>query len=192
MTLRNIAFATLVGIAIAAQSAFAGPLNDDRPDTDRGFGMMMGERGYGMMGPSMMGGNWDGQGWNSGAMMRGGCGMMGASGSGSDYKTYSEGRIAFLQAELKIAEAQKPAWNAYADVLRSNSQVMLSMHKQMLEAFKQKDRTSLEWLDLRIRMMKSHLATLEALKPATEALYKALSPEQRQNADQLLPAMGCM
>jgi hypothetical protein len=192
MTLRNIAFATLVGITIAAQSAFAGPLNDDRPDAGRGFGMMMGERGYGMMGPSMMGGNWGGQGWGPGAMMRGGCGMMGASGPGADYKTYSEGRIAFLQAELKIAEAQKPAWNAYADVLRSNSQVMLSMHKQMLEAFRQKDRTSLEWLDLRIQMMKSHLAALEALKPATEALYKVLSPEQRQNADQLLPAMGCM
>ena len=32
-----------------------------------------------------------------------------------------EGRIAFLRAELKIAEAQSQAWTAFADALRANA-----------------------------------------------------------------------
>jgi hypothetical protein len=40
--------------------------------------------------------------------------------------------------------------------------------------------------------MKSRLAALEALKPVTEALYNALSAEQRKKADDVLPVMGCI
>lgn len=189
MTSRNIAFAVFVGLMLAAQGAIAGPANADQSGPGWGPGMMMGNgwggRGWGMM---------SGQGGGPGRMMGGGCGMMGIPNSGSNFETYTDGRIAFLQAELKITDAQKTAWNEYADALRSNSEVMVSMHQKMRAAFQQKDgdRTSPQWLDFHIQMMKSGLVALEALKPATEALYKALSPEQRQSADRLLPAMGCM
>ncbi|MGB3809783.1 MAG: Spy/CpxP family protein refolding chaperone [Parvibaculum sp.] len=142
-----------------------------------GNGMMGRGQGYG---PGMMR-----QGYDGGPM--GGCGMMGG-GSNS----YVDGRIAFLEAELKITAAQKAAWTEYADALRSNSQIMASMHKQMAEAFRKDERSAMKFLDFHIQAMKSRIAALEALKPATEALYKVLTEEQRKKADDLIPVMGCM
>jgi hypothetical protein len=40
--------------------------------------------------------------------------------------------------------------------------------------------------------MESMVESLEALKPATEALYAVLSDEQRKEADQLLGGCGMM
>jgi len=41
-------------------------------------------------------------------------------------------------------------------------------------------------------MMQSRLDALKALQPATEALYKALTPEQQKKADTLLGMGGGM
>ncbi len=146
-------------------------------------GMMGGGWGSGMMGG---GGN-----RAYGPGMMGGCGMMGFGRGASDDDSYADGRIAFLKAELKITDAQNGVWNAYADALRGNSQVMVTMHKQMSGGFKSDDRSALKFLDFHIQAMKSGLAALEALKPATEALYNALSAAQRKKADDVLPVMGC-
>ncbi|MEQ9185553.1 MAG: Spy/CpxP family protein refolding chaperone [Thalassobaculum sp.] len=63
-----------------------------------GQGMMMGP---GMMGPGMM------------PTM----GMM-------DPSQHIEGRIAFLETELRITEAQSPQWSAFADAMRANAKRM--------------------------------------------------------------------
>ena len=153
---------------------------------------MMGGGGRGMMGYGSGPGMMMGRGFGPGDM--GGCSMMGmrrgAMTPGNE--TYAEGRIAFLKAELKITDAQDAAWNAYADTLRANSQAMVSMHKQMADTFQQKDHSVTQMLDFRIQAMRSRLAALEAMKPATDALYKALTPEQQKKADDMLPVMGCM
>ena len=106
--------------------------------------------------------------------------------------TYVDGRVAFLEAELGITQDQQGVWKDYADALRSNADVMVAMHGRMRDAVGGQDTAPTAWLDLHIEMMKSRLAALEALKPATEALYVALTPEQKQKANRLLPAMGCM
>lgn len=178
--------AALFGIAL-----MGGPAAAQMADTSqqgRGSGMMMGRDGMmtgsgwgsGMMGPGM-------------GMMGGGCGMMmgGWAGDG-DVETYADGRVAFLKAELGITDDQQAMWDDYADALRSNAGVMVSMHKRMREVSGQQDATPSGRLDFHIEMLKSRLATLEALKPATEALYGALTPEQKRKADRLLPVMGCM
>ncbi|MDO8837515.1 MAG: Spy/CpxP family protein refolding chaperone [Parvibaculum sp.] len=171
----------LMGGPAAAQMA-------DKGGQGQGPGMMMGQGG-------MMGGS----GWGTGmtgpgmGMMGGGCGMMmgGWSGDG-DIETYADGRVAFLKAELGITDDQQAVWNDYADALQSNAGVMVSMHRRMREASGQQDATPSGRLDFHIEMMKSRLAALEALKPATEALYGTLSAEQKLKADRLLPVMGCM
>ena len=76
--------------------------------------------------------------------------------------------------------------------LRTNAAVMVAMHRKMRDAWTGDGVKPSGWLDLHIEMMKSRLAALEALKPATAALYAALSDEQKQKADRLLPVMGCM
>lgn len=43
-----------------------------------------------------------------------------------------EGRIAFLRTELQITEAQTPAWNAFADVLRAQARGMGAMRSRMM------------------------------------------------------------
>ncbi|MEP0707910.1 MAG: Spy/CpxP family protein refolding chaperone [Parvibaculum sp.] len=180
----SVISAALLGIALMGGSAAA--------QTGDTGGMMMGRGG--MMGPGMMGEGW-GSGMMGPGMMGGGCGMMmgGWAGDGEgDVETYADGRVAFLAAELDITEAQQGVWSDYAEALRSNTGVMASMHRTMREAFGQRDGTPVRQLDLHIKMMKSRLAALETLKPATEALYGALSAEQKQKADRLLPVMGCM
>jgi LTXXQ motif family protein len=43
-----------------------------------------------------------------------------------------------------------------------------------------------QWVELHLQMMEEHLAAMKKIKPALDALYQALSPEQRQKADQLI------
>lgn len=191
MTFRHsLLIALLAFFCVTAVSA------EEAGDSRPGYwsGMMGGGWGSGMMGwggnraygPGMM------KGQGSGPGMMGGCGMMGYGRGAGDDDSYADGRIAFLKAELKITDSQNGAWNAYADALRSNSQVMVAMHKKMFDSFKQADHSAVAFLDFHIQAMKSRLAALEALKPATETLYKALSAEQRKKADDLIPVMGCM
>jgi len=42
-----------------------------------------------------------------------------------------EGRIAFLRTELRITDAQQPAWNAFADALRAEARSMQDMRQRM-------------------------------------------------------------
>jgi len=189
-------FAAFLASALVAGPAFA--QKDGFPRQGWGPGMMMGQDGStmgGMMGSGMMGrsGMMGGSGMMGSGMMGGGCGMMmGGFAADDELDTYVDGRVAFLEAELGITQNQQGVWKDYADALRSNAEVMGSMHGRMRGAMRQQDAAPTAWLDLHIEMMRSRLAALEALKPATEALYVALTPEQKQKADRLLPVMGCM
>ena len=188
-----------LGLALSAPAARA--QDDTGTAPQPGYGMMKGwgqgagqgmgpgMMGQGMMGRGMMGSGQMGQGYGRGMM--GGCGMMG---SGGDYGTYLDGRIAFLKAELKITADQETAWSEYADAMRTNSQTMVSMRGTMMQMFRNggQDRSVVDMLDFRIEAMKARLETLQELKPATEKLYNALSDEQKKTADDILPVMGCM
>jgi hypothetical protein len=132
--------------------------------------------GGGMMGPGMMG------------MMRGGgmmegCPMMGGT-------AHSEGRIAFLKAELAVTDLQKGAWEAYAAAIKKNLEGMQGMRPAMMKVMKAK--SPVERLDAHIGTMESRLGALKELKPALTNLYGALSEEQKKKADELLTGMGCM
>ena len=194
----NIRKAALAGVvtALLASTAYA-----HDPSGQNG-GWMMG--GYGM-GPGMMGSGQGhmmgyGGGYGPGAMMGGGYGMMGAGcgmggyGASGDYDTYVDGRLAFLKAELKITDDQSAAWSAYADALKENFQSMAGMHQQMFSLFQKgnEDRSAVDMLDLQISLMKTRVGALEKMKPAAEKLYAALSDDQQEKANQILPVMGCM
>jgi hypothetical protein len=61
-----------------------------------------------------------------------GCPMM--TGSGGPMSTFTEGRIAFLKAELSITDAQKSVWDAYAEAIKRNLQSMQNMWQIMRTA----------------------------------------------------------
>lgn len=149
----------------------------------RGFGGMMG--GGGMMGP----GYGYGMGNSGRGMMMGGCPGMGATADG-EMSTFAAGRIAFLKAELGIADAQKSAWDAYAETIKSNLQSMQGMWQTMRAVADAKSPT--DRLDAQIVAMESRVAALKQVKPALEKLYAVLNDEQKKKADEMLTGMGCM
>jgi LTXXQ motif family protein len=122
--------------------------------------------------------------------------MMRMTGMGQGAATIDrvEGRIAFLRAELKITEAQASAWNAFADVLRTNAQKLGQVRASMAPqpgAAQQQAPTLADRLDLQERWLLARLEGTRAMKSAFTNLYGTLSDDQKKTANELLaPHMG--
>lgn len=130
---------------------------------------------YWLMGPGMMGHHMMGPGMATGPM-----GMMPGP--------MIEGRLAYLKAELAITEAQSAAWTGYVSAVKARMTSMQGMHQTMMQAMQ--SGTAVARLDAHVNAMEAMTATLKAMKPATEALYAVLTPDQKAKADLLL-GMGC-
>jgi hypothetical protein len=138
-----------------------------------------------MMGGSMMGanpGNMMGQGpMGPGGMMSMMNMMMGAQSGGE----HTEGRIAFIKAELKITEAQMPQWNAFAEAVRGNAGSMAEMRKSMMAA--QGGVSTLpDRLALEDKLVTAHLAALKKTEEALGQLYRMLTDDQKKVADSIV------
>jgi hypothetical protein len=99
---------------------------------------------------------------------------------------YSEGRLAFLKAELKIAEAQTKAWDGFAAALRENV-------AKLNEAYKAPEREAMEKMSPAERLgwfEKAIAARLDAVKrakAAMEPLYASLTDDQKKMFDRFIP-----
>lgn len=158
----------------------APPAADKQGQAQPTGGMM----GPGMMGPGMMGRMMGRMMGNGQTDMMAGC-QMSAGGA-----VHTEGRIAFLRAEIAITDAQKAVWDAYAAQLKNNLQSMADTQKMMMTMMDAK--TPIERIDARIAIMDKRAQALKEIKPALAALYAALSTEQKAKADQILTGMACM
>lgn len=99
---------------------------------------------------------------------------------------YVEGRIAFLQAELRITDAQMPAWHEFANILRANSK----RAAEARAAQPQRTGTSVaDRLDDQERSLSVRLDNVRALKPAYAKLYAALDDKQKKTADDVMPML---
>src|SRR5664279_4419288 len=194
---RRTIFAIGLASAIAIATLTISPPVSAQMGNRGGYGPgMMNGQGYGpgMMGPgygpgTMGPGYGHGMIGNYGAGMMGGCGMMGDTADGQT-STFAAGRIAFLKAELGITDAQKAAWDAYADKINGNLTNMQGMWQTMKAVFDAK--TPPDRLDAQIAAMDSRVSALKEIKPALAKLYDALSSDQKKKADELLTGMGCM
>jgi len=135
-------------------------------------------QGPGMMGPgTMMGGD----------MMEGMRRMMGMMSMMSGMRpgaSHIEGRIAFLKAELKIADAQAPQWNAFADTVRDNAKSMAEAHQSTMSSGAAK--TLPERLALEEKALTAHLEALKKTASALNKLYDTLSVDQKKVADEII------
>lgn len=149
--------------------------------------------GQGNMGPGMMGQGDMGPGMMQGGvmqMMTANCPMMGNMMGGGDMPAYTDGRVAFLKAEVGITDAQNGAWDAYAAALKKNLMGMHGMRETMMTAMSATDPT--KRLEAHLAAMESRVASLKEVKPALTKLYGVLTDEQKKKADQILTGMGCM
>jgi hypothetical protein len=169
------------GILLAAA---APPAASGQPPTGQGVMGMPMAGGPGMMGGQGMGGP------GMMSMMN----MMRMMGGGDDAPGMGmvdrvEGRIAFLQTELKITPAQTAAWNAFAAALRSNAQRLAGPRMAMMGA----NQTMAQRLEAQERWLTARLEGTRALRSAHTTLYASLSDEQKRTADELLGShMGMM
>jgi hypothetical protein len=177
--------AILAGSAtgVLAQTSTPPPAAKGTP-TQPAQGMPMGPGASGAM--PMMGGQ-----------RTGGMPMMGMMQMvmGQGMAGHVEGRIAFLNTELKITDAQMPLWNAVADAIRAAPKDMAQMQcmSSMQSTMQQQSITLPEKLAAREKTMTAHLEAFRKFKAAVEPLYPALSDEQKKTADQLLLGpMGMM
>ena len=135
----------------------------------------------------MMGGEMKGE-----DMMKG-CDMMGGDMTRMmpmmhEKLSHAGDRVAALTADLKITEAQMPAWNKFADALlvaaKSMEKSMESMRRRREPS--REARTPCEngrWTS----------QSLQAIKAALDPLYASLSDEQKEIADGLrIGPMGLM
>ena len=129
----------------------------------------------------------------------GGMGMMGMMGGGGmshmggmmDHMSMmqmmgerTEGRLAFIKAELAITDTQLPAWNAYADAVRAEAKRRtggMPMGHAAVPAATWIDRLTRQEQDLEQR-----LESLRRLKGVSSALYATLSATQKKTADEVL------
>jgi hypothetical protein len=138
-----------------------------------------GERGSGW---GMWGGN--GPGWGMGMMWG-----RGPWGRGPDWMLERiEGRLAFLKTELKITEAQTPAWTQLADAIRSAAKHHNERMKALLAG---EPKTLLERVDAQEQFMSVRLEEIKLTKAALKSLYDMLSQDQKKDADELgIPMVG--
>jgi hypothetical protein len=170
------------GLSVAAVLAVA-PLAASAQNAPMMGGGMKGEeimQGDGMMGGDMMGGGME----HMTHMMS----MM------HEKLSHAGDRVAALKTELKITEAQTPAWDKFADTLlaaaKSMEASMEGMHKQMM----QPEGMSLpEKLDHHAKMAATHSATMQEINAALDPLYASFNDEQKKLADGLrIGPMGLM
>ena len=170
-TLTALVFAALAGTALA-ETTPPPAQGDQQQRMDR---MHRGDRGDRMR-------------------MRGGMGGMPAMlgivplRPGQEFQ-FSEGRLAFLKAELKITEAQAKAWDAFAAALRENV-------AKLTEAYKAPDREAMQKMSPAERLgwfEKAIAARADAVKrakAAIEPLYAGLSDDQKKLFDRFVPTGG--
>jgi hypothetical protein len=134
-------------------------------------------------------------GWGMGRMMGGWSGgpMMGYY--GGDYLLDRiDGRLAFLETELKITDAQAPAWKELSEVIRATAESHNDAMEAMMEAMHDDDfwkQPLPERLAFQQSHMEARLEQIQATSEAVEKFYAVLDDDQKKVADEIiLPTMG--
>jgi Spy/CpxP family protein refolding chaperone len=126
-----------------------------------------------------------GSGYGPGAMMGGGFGpgmMGGGFGPGMMGGAYDvDARLDAQKTALKINADQEKAWNAYAELAKTQAESMLARHQAMWNS---NTTNSADRLALHSAFMTQRAQEIEALNTAYADLYAVLTTEQRSIADQ--------
>ena len=101
---------------------------------------------------------------------------------------HTDGVIAFLKAELGISDAQNAVWDAYTAQLKPLIRKHQDKMQKAPDAYA-KTRNWIERLTDSEAVLSEHLEMMKKIRPAATALYAALTPEQKQKADTLMPIM---
>lgn len=96
-----------------------------------------------------------------------------------------EERLTSLKTDLKITEAQTPAWNNFADAMRANAKAMQSAAADM-RATEGAAPDALKRMEAMDAMAKLHAQGSERILNAFRPLYAQMNDEQRKVAAEKL------
>lgn len=102
-----------------------------------------------------------------------------------DPMRFTEGRIAYLKAVLKITPAQQPQFDKLADAMRANTKERMATFKDMRE-HRGHRMDVLARLDARVKFAQMHAQQEQRLVAAFKPLYETFSPEQKKVAGAVL------
>jgi gamma-glutamyl phosphate reductase len=132
-----------------------------------------------MMGQGRMQGGW-------------GRGMMGYG--ADEVLDRIDGRLAFMKAEMKITDAQKQAWDDFAEAVKSTAETHNDMMRSMMEEIQDGtyyDKPLPDRLTIQETHVEARLEEIKTVKEAADKLYAVLSDDQKKVADEIvLPTMG--
>jgi hypothetical protein len=94
---------------------------------------------------------------------------------------HTEARIKELQGALKITEAQEVLWTNFTQVMRDNAKEMDALTKERAE--NSKDMNAVERMKFHSQITEARLNQQKKLIPPFEALYGAMSDEQKKVTD---------
>lgn len=98
-----------------------------------------------------------------------------------DRLAWRAARRAYVETELNLTPAQRPLWDKLQSVAQSEQQ----HERQLCDQIKPPDEmTMLDRIDRAQQFLSARLDALQAAKPAVQALYQSLTPEQREIFDQ--------
>lgn len=87
---------------------------------------------------------------------------------------------AYVETELNLTSEQRPLWDRLQNIAQGEQQ----RERQLCEQLKPgEELTTLQRLDRAQQFLSARLDALQAAKPAVQALYQSLSPEQREIFD---------
>ncbi len=96
-----------------------------------------------------------------------------------------DGQLAYVQAELRLTDAQRPAWDAFATAFRDASGKLRQAYAPPARQAGQRP-TASELLDRRIAQLSAQLEATRTVSAAARPLYAALTSPQKRSADELV------
>ncbi len=169
----------LAGAALIAVAAVAAPImawSDDNPNAASPQAAQGGDRHGGGM-------------WRHEGMRQGMLGRMGWGANRSPQQMCEErlarraGFVAYVGARLNLTAEQKPLW----DKLQAATQAAQDKQRQLCTTLKpaaeRGQETVLDRMSQREQMLSARLDGLRQVEPAAQALYQALTPEQKAIVD---------
>ena len=97
-----------------------------------------------------------------------------------------ERRIEQLHAQLRITPQEQPQWDAFAQTMQQNANNMHRAIDQRASQMGGMDAT--QNMQSYAQLAQVHAQDMQNMSSAFQALYQTMSPEQRQNADELFRA----
>jgi LTXXQ motif family protein len=94
-----------------------------------------------------------------------------------------ETHIRELHKKLQITDAEKPQWDALAQVMRDNAQKMVDLEKRRVA--EAKSMTAVDVVKSYAEVIDAHEDGMKKFIPAFEDLYNSMSDSQKKIADSL-------